>query len=297
MEERLSDTDVDLLMSSIRTGTPLAPARRQDFVINTRALLGHAQSYLETCEHLAGLALADMARFDEDGGADWKAGVVEEIQWWWTWINRLRREGRLDAWAGLRDQPFPFEADLGLFPEGEPLRCLNIGCGPRPNLGETCSRAVEVVHMDPLARAYNKLMAFLDAPGGGDVVFGAVELLDRLDAGRFHFIAAKNCLDHAYDVPEGLRQMIGCLEDRGVILLGHYENEAEAQNYLGFHKWNIEIRDGRLHVWSRDRSEVFDHEAHGLVLSHVRRVVRKGNGTPHPFLDIRLVRDGSNRTN
>lgn len=297
MEEQLSDTDVDLLMSSIRTGTPLAPARRQDFVVNTRALLGHAESYLATCRHLAELVLEDMAGCDAQTGEDWAAGVVEEIQWWWTRINLLRRDGRLDGWARLRDQPFPFEADLARFPGDEALRCLNIGCGPRPDMGERSARAVGVVNMDPLARAYNKLMDFLDAPGGGDVVFGAVEMLDRLDVGQFHFIAAKNCLDHAYDVPEGLRQMVGSLAPRGVIRLGHYENEAEAQNYLGFHKWNIEIREGRIHVWSRTRSELFDHAALGLSLEVERRVVTKGNGAPHPFLDIRLLRDAAPRAN
>lgn len=290
MEERLSDSDVDLLMSSIRTGTPLASARRQDFVVNTRALLGHAQSYLDTCGHLAELALADMERHGAGAGADWRAGVVEEIQWWWTWINVLRRQGQIGSWANLRARPFPFEAEVAAFAPDEPLRCLNIGCGPRSDMGEASSRAIEVVSMDPLARAYNKLMTFLDAPGGGDVVFGAVEILDRLEVGQFQFIAAKNCLDHAYDVPEGLRQMIGRLAPRGVIRLGHYENEAEAQNYLGFHKWNIQIREGRIHAWSRTRSELFDHEAHGLELSFERNMVRKGNGAQHPFLEIRLAR-------
>ncbi len=138
--------------------------------------------------------------------------------------------------------------------------------------------------------AYNRLMGFLDAPGGGDVVFGAVEILDQLEIGKFHFIAAKNCLDHAYDVPNGLRQMIGVLEDRGVIALEHYENEAEAQNYLGFHKWNIEIKDGRIHIWSQDQSELFDHEAHGLTLSYETSTATKVGGQSHPMLHIRLAR-------
>ncbi len=290
MEERLSDTDVEVLMSSIRTGTPLAPAMRQGFVVNTKALLGHAKSYSETCEHLARLCIEDVERHGSDAGEAWKAGVVEEIQWWWTWINTLRRQGKLGTWAMLRDRPFPYLDDLDRFSEIATLRCLNIGCGPRPDLGQSSPRPIEFVHMDPLARAYNKLMGFLDAPGGGDVVFGAVEILDKLDVGQFHVIAAKNCLDHAFDVPAGLKQMIDSLAEGGVIHLGHYENEAVAQNYLGFHKWNIEIVDGAMRVWSKDCSEVFDHAAHGLELSHTRRVVQKGNGQMHPFLDIRLAR-------
>jgi hypothetical protein len=288
MEERLSEADETLLMSSIRTGTPLAPARRQVFVANTRGLLAHARSYLETCHHLADLCLAEIAPLDPRIGPAWKAGVVEEIQWWWTHINTLRRQGKLDAWAGFRGKPFPFEADLADVPGA--LRVLNIGCGPRSLMGEATAREVEFVHMDPLAAAYNRMMAFLDAPGGGDVVFGAVELLEQLDVGRFHAIAAKNCLDHAYDVPAGLRQMIGCLEERGLILLGHYENEAEAQGYAGFHQWNIEVREGRIHVWSKGVSELFDHAEFGLEMRVSRRVVTKGNGRPHPFLEITLSR-------
>ncbi len=289
MDEHLSAPDLDLLMSSIRTGTPLAPARRQDFVVNTRALLAHAQSYGETCRHLARLCVDDMEAHGEKTGAEWTSGIVEEIQWWWTWINTLRRDGRLDAWSGLRARPFPYEDDLARFGSGS-LRVLNIGCGPRPDLGEASARDLSFVHMDPLARAYNKLMGFLDAPGGGDVVFGAVEMLDRLNLGEFHVIAAKNCLDHAYDVPAGLRQMVGRLAPGGVIHLGHYENEAEAQGYSGFHKWNIEVVEGRMRVWSREVSEVFDHAGLGLDLSYARRIVTKGNGQRHPFLDIRLAR-------
>ena len=288
MEERLTTDDESLLMSSIRTGTPLAPARRQEFVANTRGLLAHARSYLETCHLLADRCLADIAPYDAKAGPEWKAGVVEEIQWWWTHINTLQRQGRLQTWAGFRARPFPFEAALTDVPG--PLRVLNIGCGPRSLMGEETGRQVEFVHMDPLAAAYNRMMAFLDAPGGGDVVFGAVELLDRLDVGRFHAISAKNCLDHAYDVLAGLRQMIGCLEDRGLIQLGHYENEAEAQGYAGFHQWNIEVCEGRIHVWSKSVSEQFDHEAFGFEMAVERSVVTKGNGQTHPFLEITLSR-------
>lgn len=290
MEERLTDADVNMLMSSIRTGTPLAPARRQEFAGTTRALLSHARSYLETCHQLADLCLEDVARFDPGVGEEWKAGVVEEIQWWWTWINTLRRQGKLPTWAHIRQRPFPYEADVLTFPEGTKLRCLNIGCGPRSDLGEISAREIEFVHMDPLARAYNKLMGFLDAPGGGDVVFGAVEFLDKLDVGQFEVISAKNCLDHAYDVPKGLRQMIDRLAPRGIISLAHYENEAEAQNYLGFHKWNIELKDGKIHMWSKDRSEVFDHEAEGFRLRVTRDQMQKTNGLEHTFLGLDLIR-------
>ncbi|MEO9824317.1 MAG: methyltransferase domain-containing protein [Paracoccaceae bacterium] len=289
MEERLTVDDENLLMSSIRTGTPLAPKFRDEFALNTKALLGHAKSYLETCHHLADACLVEIAQYDDTIGPDWKRGVVEEIQWWWTWINKLRRQNELQNWAKLRGLPFPFERDCAAF-GNQALCCLNIGCGPRPNLGEATDYDVEIIHMDPLASAYNRLMDFLDAPGGGDVVFGAVEILDQLDTGKFHFIAAKNCLDHAYDVPGGLRQMIDVLEDRGVIALEHYENEAEAQNYLGFHKWNIEIVEGQIHIWSRSVSEVFDHSAYGFELSYEKKVVHKAGGQPHPMLNIRLTR-------
>ncbi|NNE88919.1 MAG: methyltransferase domain-containing protein [Silicimonas sp.] len=289
MEERLTLEDENLLMSSIRTGRPLAPQRREAFVVNTKALLGYAKSYSETCHLLADACLSEIARYDDSIGPEWKQGVMEEIQWWWTWINTLRRQNKLQSWAHLRAQPFPFEADCAKLADKE-LRCLNIGCGPRPNLGEATAYDVEVVHMDPLASAYNRLMGFLDAPGGGDVVFGAVEIMDQLETGKFHFIAAKNCLDHAYDVPSGLRQMIDVLEDRGVIALEHYENEAEAENYLGFHKWNIEMKDGKIHVWSRDHSELFDHEAYGFQLSCETTIHTKVGGQPHPMLHIRLMR-------
>lgn len=172
-----------------------------------------------------------------------------------------------------------------------PIRCLNIGSGPRSIVGQkTVSPSLEVVNVDPLAPAYNALMSFLDAPGGGDIVFGAVEVIDEIDLGKFQFISAQNCLDHAYDVPEGLERLINVLDDRGVIKLEHYLNEAVAQNYLGFHKWNIEIVDGKIHMWSKTESHKFDHEARGFALKYEERAVKKGSGADHTMLTIHLER-------
>jgi len=233
-----------------------------------------------------------MRKYDANVPSDWKSGVVEELMWWWLWIQKKREEGTLKGWANLRDAAFPFEKYVHNFDANTALTCLNIGCGPRSNMGErSAHQKLHITHMDPLAEAYNAIMDFLDAPGGGDVQFGAVEIIDQLDVGTFNFISAKNCLDHAYDVPDGLRKLIGLLDTQGVVILEHYENEAEAQNYLGFHKWNIEIVDEMVRIWSQNTSEIFNHKEFGLELEYTKTMTTKGSGVKHPTISIAFTKN------
>lgn len=289
MEERFTTHQRDTLISGIRRGISMPEPQRDLYANNAKALLRLSDVYIETCSFLADICIKDMENYDVSLPEDWKEGVVEELMWWWLWINKKRSEGTLEAWGTLRSNPFPFESYVGKFKAEQKLRCLNIGCGPRPNMGEKTSHAdLEIINMDPLASAYNSMMSFLNAPGGGDVVFGAVEIVDQLDLGKFNFIAAKNCLDHAYAVPEGLRKLISILGDSGVILLEHYENEAEAQGYDGFHKWNIEIVDDHMRIWSQNSSEIFPHKDYGLELNYKRKMSVKGTGVEHPMITISL---------
>ncbi|MEP4617956.1 MAG: hypothetical protein ABJZ84_08395 [Paracoccaceae bacterium] len=111
-----------------------------------------------------------------------------------------------------------------------------------------------------------------------------------MDLPKFQIISAANCLDHAYDVPLGLDELVRSLAEQGVIQLMHWENEGKAQHYLGMHQWNIEIKDERIHIWNKERSHLFDHESNGLSLKYYRQVVNKGTGVPHPKIPIKLSR-------
>lgn len=291
MENRLSKEEVDILISATRRGLALPEHERDSYADNARALLAMADQFIQTCELLAQCCVDELGKYDNNIDAAWKDAVTEEILWWWGWTLKLRNEGVLQNWENFKKAEFPYERFLDQMTGMAPIRVLNIGSGPRSVMGEASSAtSLQFTKMDPLAPAYNPLMALLDAPGTGDIVFGAVEILSQLDLPRFNFISARNCLDHAYDVPNGLNEMIKALSDQGLIELVHYENEGLAQNYLGMHKWNIEIADSRVHIWNRDEEVHFDHEKYGLDLHYRRESVTKGTGQQHNSVTIWLSR-------
>ena len=292
MEERFTQDEINLLVSSIRRGLGLPQETRGAFADNTRALLKLSDAFIETCDGLADECVRKIESYDVSFGSDWQSGVSEELQWWWVWTLRLRREGRLGVWADFKKNPFPFEHFISQLDAARRINVLNIGCGPRDTMGEASAhKDIHVIPMDPLAEAYNAIMAVLRAPNTGNIVFGAIEILDQLDLPKFSFISAANCLDHAFNVPKGMAQMAACLDEKGAISLMHWENEAEAQHYLGFHQWNIELKDAHIHIWNRTSSEVFDHKAHGLELEFERHMATKGSGAEHPQIKIFLEKN------
>ncbi len=295
MEERLTQHQRNILSSAIRRGIPLPEDERGQYANNVRALLRMSDSFVETSELLAEDCISQLSAFDKSVDEIWKAGVVEEIQWWWSWTLKLKHEGKLENWANFKANKFPYEQYVDQFDKNHTLRILNIGCGPRSTMGEKSAHPkLEFTHMDPLSSAYNKLMILLNAPGTGDIVFGAVEVLDQLDLQKFNIISAKNCLDHAYDVPKGILKIINQMDDKGLIELEHYENEGEAQNYLGMHKWNIEIKEYKIHIWNQHEDFFLDHQKFGLDLNFSRTMVKKGSGKPHPKISIWLTRELEN---
>jgi len=290
MEDHFSKYEIDNLISSIRRGAPLHPPLRSKFAVTTKRLLKKAEVLTVTSQILAQQCAAQLAEYENAVDEQWVKDIAEEIEWWWVWTISKIQSGDIRLWKEFASKPFPFEKYVT--EESKALRILNIGCGPRSTLGlKSKNRHLMVDNMDPLALAYNFIMNGLGVVIGEPIKFGAVEILRKLDIPyKYDFISAKNCLDHAYDVPKGLDELVSILDKKGVILLEHYENEAESQNYLGLHKWNIEIRNGRIHVWSKIIDEYFDHKSYGLKLRHEREIRNKGSGVPHPFVTIFLER-------
>lgn len=289
MDERFTQEQVARLITSIRQGRPLPPEERAEFARTTKVFFDKCAAFKKTARILAERCAAEMQRYYTGPDARWIDDITEEIEWWWHFLTVYDRE-TVRNWRANAEKAFPFDP---LLQEGEQTASvLNIGSGPCSTLPRiTKLRDLEVVDMDPLASAYNFLTEALEIEGRNEIVFGAVEILTRLQPERtFDFIAAKNCLDHAYDVPKGLEQMALVLGENGAILLEHWENEAELQNYTGLHKWNIEVQAGRLRIWNRESEHLFDHEVWGFELLHNRSERRRINNKVKYFNKVYLSR-------
>jgi hypothetical protein len=71
-------------------------------------------------------------------------------------------------------------------------------------------------------------------------------------AESFDIVAIRNALDHSINPILGLYNMLSVCKIGGLILLEHAENEAQHENYIGLHQWNITKKDEDLIFWNRE---------------------------------------------
>lgn len=112
-------------------------------------------------------------------------------------------------------------------------------------------------------------------------------------------VVIQNALDHSANPLKVIKEALSVLRIGGVLYLNHHLNEAEAENYKGFHKFNICDEKGRLTLWNKDVSlDVADHvssfaEVESLLRlenGHVVAVVRKTGGLPADALSLQKDR-------
>jgi hypothetical protein len=59
----------------------------------------------------------------------------------------------------------------------------------------------------------------------------------------------RNSLDHAFNPLIGIVQMLSICKIGGRVILQHAKNEAENENYEGFHQWNLCVNNSQFMLW------------------------------------------------
>jgi SAM-dependent methyltransferase len=179
--------------------------------------------------------------------SQWLAGHAEEIAFWDEWLATHGGQwpasfsDRIDPQRPL--QPF-FEALLP--PDLKHARILDVGAGPLTHVGfQSPQRRLEVVAVDPLAPAYDELLARHGvAPVVRTQPGDAERLTDLFAPNSFDIVTARNCIDHSYDPVAALRAMLAVCKPGSTVLLQHAIHEAETQGYAGLHQWNLLDEEG-----------------------------------------------------
>ncbi|APO75907.1 hypothetical protein AM571_CH03106 [Rhizobium etli 8C-3] len=66
-------------------------------------------------------------------------------------------------------------------------------------------------------------------------------------------------LDHGFAPHISMAEIVKTLRPGGIAKLIHFENEAEAENYRGFHQWNITKKtDTAIRCWNKSCSETVE---------------------------------------
>ncbi len=196
----------------------------------------------------------------------WEDGKAEEEIFWARWIETRGSEWpeefreRMDPGTELQ----PAVSNQLNVPEERTPIILDVGAGPMTILGKMWrGTPVTLVAVDPLASTYDRLLAQFGVVPPVRTITGHVERLsESLETDFFDLVHMRNALDHSYDPLEGIKQMLSVAKTGAPVVLQHARNEAERENYVGFHQWNIDERGGRMILWNRSTT-IDVHEALG----------------------------------
>lgn len=186
-------------------------------------------------------------------------GLRHEVRFWQRWF---RRKGgiwhedylrRLDPNRFIDDHVCMYIDPVA----AEVVRILDVGAGPLTILGpKHPSKRLEITATDELAEEYDRLIKrFAVSPPIRTVYAPAEQLTDFFPQDSFDLAYARNSLDHSADPLRAIREMVAVVRPERYVLLEHFENEAEAENYIGLHQWNFLIVNGDLTI--RNRGESF----------------------------------------
>lgn len=183
------------------------------------------------------------------------AGIEQEVRFWDEWFRTKGLawpEGyrqRLDPQLELQEYHRSFidhltQADITI---------LDVGAGPLTLLGKTHpSKRITIVATDILAHQYQALIEKYAVQPLTPTIFADVErLVAQFGENTFDFVNAQNCIDHTQHPIKAIQQMLAVVKPHCFVGLRHVENEAENANYVGLHKWNFTVVDGRLMLNSK----------------------------------------------
>jgi SAM-dependent methyltransferase len=149
-----------------------------------------------------------------------------------------------DDYRNKLDPDFPLQPrPAALLPPERDVHILDVGAGPLTYLGKKASgKQLRITAVDPLADEYDKILhKYGVQPLIRTQRLEAEGLTKRFSSNTFDLCVACNCLDHSYNPERAVLQMIDVVKKGRYVLLEHFRNEGERQNYSGLHQWNFDL--------------------------------------------------------
>lgn len=226
----------------------------------------------------------------------WLKGIPYEIAFWRSFYSNKRRRAKLHSWSSIGKEWRLDGFDVAAFLQSRHIEPDSERCGeagsvknhvgdperrginfPSPrvlDVGASLSyvvgnviggRKYDVEYVDPLAPFYNRILERynVDLPR---ISFGMIENLSAsYGEESVDLIHVRNALDHCANPARGICECIATLKPGGVLYLHHHRNEAEAENYRGFHQFNIDCKDGRMLIWNAETCIYLDELLAGMA--------------------------------
>lgn len=205
----------------------------------------------------------------------WLGGIPYEVSFWESYYDNKKRRKELFEWS-CYDKPFDLENfDIHKYIHNLNIdnpQVIDVGCSLSYVLGNIIDGKMRsILYVDPLASFYNQILdrQKLSLPR---IVFGMIETLslsfmkDSVD-----FIHVRNALDHSFNPLLGIINCLQILKLGGILYLNHHPNEAEKENYRGFHQYNIIDESDNLIIWNKESSLNISQYLKGICSIEVSR--------------------------
>lgn len=234
----------------------------------------------------------------EHDHAIWKERATQEVDFWKKWIRSggMRwKEGfqrKTDPKAPLAPLVEAFLPELELR-KGQKLEILDIGSGPLSWVGTSHpDHEIDLIAVDPLADEYNAELDDKGIKGVGRPVKGYFETaLWQLGANRFDIVWCANSLDHSIDPVIGLYNIINVCKNGGGVILMFHPDEAEQEEYVGLHQWNLNAGNDRLTLTHKGKRFDLMSMLNGQANIRVRTLQSAGKDKPRIVVTFRKMVD------
>lgn len=239
-----------------------------------------------------------------DRWSQWATGIQYEIDFWDRWVERKGApwtddfNKRVDENTQVDDLLEDVISSLQL----DSVKILDVGAGPLTCIGKVSKNGiVNITAVDPLADFYEKILHRYDLKVPIKSSFGLAEDLSLFfPKNSFDIVHCQNALDHSIEPVRCLLQMLEVCRVGGYVMLRHAHNEAENENYEGFHKWNLTNRGDDVVIWNKNEeistAEMFNGFARcSIILSdgYLINTFKKISEVPQNNLEDDKYRFGS----
>jgi SAM-dependent methyltransferase len=183
---------------------------------------------------------------------EWESGIPLELAFWDIWLASGGEPWPEDfQYRSRADAPLQTHiTDALAVDEGADLWVLDVGAGPLTYLGKQwAGHNLTITAIDPLADEYDTLLSKHQITPLVHTQKGFAErLVAQFGENRFDLVHARNCIDHSHDPWRAIQEMVAVAKPGGLVYMHHAVNEAQTQNFQGFHQWNLFCKAGELYV-------------------------------------------------
>ncbi len=219
----------------------------------------------------------------------------DEAAYWKGWMQSIATENRINWLQNqVNNRPLDSLIEADLRDRAGLIRILDVGAGPLSVAGSVSSNPnLEIARdcSDPLGNVYTKLLNDNGISSPSYICKPAERLLDVVAPESYDYVFCRNALDHSYDCPSAIQDLITILKPGGVMRLRHYENEALYANYSGFHRWNFMETSGEGIIFSQSSCHNIRTLTHPCAtLAYESMMSPKDDGTQRRMAEFVMVK-------